>query len=440
MSYQLILCIIAIVAAIVIGNVCKINTGIVAAAFAFAIGSLTMGLSAVDIIGFWPDNIFYFIIACGLFFGFAVENGTVHALGRSLLYLTNGRAALLPWIIWIIGFVVGAMGAGAASITIIGPLCFPVAAAAGISPLMTATAIMCGCITGFNNPFTGQMGVTIMNLLSSSAGYPDEAPFWSMDVWISRVFLMLLVTLIVYIITKSYKAQRVEVQKPEKMTHVQRKTMVLLLVATFFMVVSMLLATVFSNVEWLVTISNFAQPQAIMTICAIIAMFMKLAKTGDVMKSLPLSTALMIAGFTLMMSVASEAGLVDALSHVLSSGIPGWLMTPLCVLIAGVMALFCSGTAVVFPLLFPLIMPIAQATGADPLGMVLGMTAGSVVSSLTPFTTGGAFVIAGCPDQKAQESLSTSLIWLSVIALVGLTIISATGVLSLFDFNWAVSA
>lgn len=440
MSYQLILCIIAIVAAIVIGNVCKINTGIVAAAFAFIIGSLTMGLSADTIVGYWPDRIFFFIIACGLFFGFAVENGTVNALGKSLLYLTNGRAALLPWIIWIIGFIVGAMGAGVASITIIGPLCFPVAAAAGISPLMTATAIMCGCIVGFNNPFTGQMGVTIMNLISDAAGYPDQAPFWSMDVWISRLFLMLLVTLVVYLLTKSFKAKKVAVEKPEKMTPIQRRTMILLLVATFFMVISMLLATVFSNVSWLVTISNFAQPQAIMIICAIIAMFMRLADTGKVMKSLPMSTALMIAGFTLMMGVASEAGLVDAMSHILSSGIPGWLMTPLCALIAGIMALFCSGTAVVFPLMFPLIMPIAQATGADPLGMVLGLTAGSVVSSLTPFTTGGALVIAGCPDQKAQESLSNSLIWLSVFALIGLTLLSATGILSVFDFNWAVSA
>lgn len=438
MTFQLALCIVAIVAAIVIGNVKKINTGIVAAAFAFIIGTLTMGLTADQIVGFWPDKIFFFIVACGLFFGYAVENGTVDALGKSLLYLTNGKSALIPWIVWIIGFIVGAMGAGVASITIIGPLCFPVAAAAGIAPLMTATAIMCGCIVGFNNPFTGQMGVTIMNLLSESAGYATEAPFWSMDVWLSRLALMLLVTLVVYIVTKSYKAEKVEVKKPDPMTPLQKRTLYLLLIATFFMVASMLLATVFSNIEVLKTISRFAQPQAIMVICAIIAMLMNLADTKLVMKSLPMSTALMIAGFTLMMGVANKAGLVDYLGGLLSSGIPGWLMTPLCVLLAGVMALFCSGTAVVFPLMFPLIMPICQATGADPLGMVLGLTAGSVVSSLTPFTTGGALVIAGCPDAKAQESLSFSLIWLSVIALIALTLISATGVLSLFDFNWAV--
>lgn len=439
MSYQLILCIVAIIAAIIIGNVCKLNTGIVAAAFAFIIGTLTMGLTADKIVGFWPDKIFFFIIACGLFFGFAVENGTVDALGKKLLYLTNGRAALIPWIIWIIGFIVGAMGAGVASITIIGPLCFPVAAAAGINPLMTATAIMCGCIVGFNNPFTGQMGVTIMNLISDSAGYPDQAPFWSMDVWISRVVLMLLVTAVVYVITKSFKAQKVDVQKPEPMTPLQKKTLALLLTATFFMVASMLLATVFSNVAWLKSVSRFAQPQAIMIICAIIAMLMNLADTKTVMKSLPMNTALMIAGFTLLMGVAREAGLVEAVGAALGSGaIPGWLMSSMCLLLGGIMALFCSGTAVVFPLMFPLIMPIAQATGADPLGMIIGLTAGSVVSSLTPFTTGGALVIAGCPEADAQESLSKSLIWLSVIALVVTALVSLTGFLSIFNFSWSV--
>lgn len=223
------------------------------------------------------------------------------------------------------------------------------------------------------------------------------------------------------------------------MTALQKKTMVLLLAATFFMVASMLLATVFSNVAWLKSISRFAQPQSIMIICAIIAMLMNLADTKKVMKSLPMNTAIMIAGFTLMMGVAREAGLVEAVGTALGSGaIPGWLMSSMCLLLGGVMALFCSGTAVVFPLMFPLIMPIAQATGADPLGMIIGLTAGSVVSSLTPFTTGGALVIAGCPEADAQESLSTSLIWLSVIALVVTALVSLTGFLSIFDFAWSV--
>ncbi len=438
MTYQLWLCIIAIVAAIILGNKLKLNTGIIAAAFAFIIGTLTMNLSATQIIGFWPDNIFYFIIACGLFFTFAVENGTVQTLGKKMLYLVNGRAALIPWIIWMIGFVVGAMGAGVASITIIGPLCFPVAAAAGLSPLMTATSIMCGCIVGFNNPFTGQMGVTIMNLIADAGQMPNEAAFYSMDVWISRVFLMLALTLVVYIITKSYKAKKVEVLKPEPFEPIQRRTMILLLVATFFMVASMLLATVFSNVAWLTTISRFAQPQAIMTICAVIAMIMKLAPVGNVMKSLPMSTALMIAGFTMMMGVAREAGLVDALAAVLGQSMPGWMLSAACLLLAGLMALFCSGTAVVFPLIFPLVVPLCEATGANPLGLFLGLTAGSVVASLTPFTTGGALVIAGCPDPKAQEVLSTQLIWLSVIALLVTTLLSFTGFLNVFNFSWAV--
>ena len=129
------LSIIAIIAAIEIGYKWKINAGIVGAAFAFIIAICIGGKTATQVIGYWPDNIVYFVLICGLFFGFAVVNGTVAKLGEKMLYMINGRAALIPWVIFLIGIVIGALGAGVGGIAILGPLCFPLCAAAGISPV-----------------------------------------------------------------------------------------------------------------------------------------------------------------------------------------------------------------------------------------------------------------------------------------------------------------
>ena len=102
MTVELGLCVTAIVASIIIGYVFKMNTGLVAACFAFVIGVVFQGASATDVIANWPTNLAYFILICGLFFNFAVQNGTIEALGGKMLYLINGRAALIPWIVFVI--------------------------------------------------------------------------------------------------------------------------------------------------------------------------------------------------------------------------------------------------------------------------------------------------------------------------------------------------
>ena len=152
-----------------------------------------------------------------------------------------------------------------------------------------------------------------------------------------------------------------------------------------------------------------------MTFGAIIAMQMKVGPADKAVKALPVNTVLMISGFTMMMSVAQNAGLVDALAHVMSGNIPDVLLKPMFLVVAGCMSFFCSGTGVVFPLLFPIALPLSQATGINPGAIIVCMTAGSMLSSLSPFSTGGAMMLAGCPD---QDKMSNQLIAVAVTALL----------------------
>ena len=438
MSFPLVLCILAIVLAIVLGNVLKLNTGIIAAVFAFLIGTLTMDLTANQIIGYWPDVIFFFFIACGLFFAPALSNGTVERLGKNMLYLCKGKASLVPWVVFLISIILCALG-GSASLAVCAALFFPVGNAAALSPYIIATAIYTGGCIGCNNPFTGQQGVTIMNLLSEAGGFTEMAPYYSMDVYLSRVALLTIIMVVVYIVTKSYKATTVEIAAPEAYTPVQKKTLILMIVASVIMIVSMILyLAAGKTVHLFAALYKFCQPQCIMFVAALIAMAMKLAPTKDFMNRLPINAALMIAGFSLLMGVSKTAGLVDLLGSLLGSNIPGWLFPAVCVLISGVMAMFCSGTAVVFPMLFPLIQPICAASGASEIGMIIGLTAGSIVTNFCPFTNGGAFMLAGCPDEKQKEQLTNQLLVLTVACLVVTVILAMTGFLSIFDFAWSV--
>ena len=94
---------IAIIAAIIIGWKLKVNAGIIGMGFAFIIEVfLVEGGKVSTVIGYWPTNIVFYLIAIALFFNYATNNGTMDLLGKNLLYLLNGNAKLIPWVITIV--------------------------------------------------------------------------------------------------------------------------------------------------------------------------------------------------------------------------------------------------------------------------------------------------------------------------------------------------
>jgi hypothetical protein len=57
-----------------------------------------------------------------------------------------------------------------------------------------------------------------------------------------------------------------------------------------------------------------------------------------------------------------------------------------------------------------------------------------MASSLSPFSTGGAMVISGCPDPKIKEQLTTWMIPVSAVVVPAICIVLATvGLFGLFS-------
>ena len=115
------LCIIAIIVSIVIGYKLKLNTGIIALAFAFIIGNLVMGMKINDIVAYFPTTIVFWLISIAVFFNYATENGTMEVLGKKLLFAMGGNAKMIPIAIALVSAIVGGLGAGASTPAIVGP-------------------------------------------------------------------------------------------------------------------------------------------------------------------------------------------------------------------------------------------------------------------------------------------------------------------------------
>ena len=419
---------IAIIVAIVIGWKFKCNTGIIAMALAFIIGPTIMGLRVSQIISFFPTTVVFYLISIGLFFTYATENGTMDLLGRKMLYATNGNAKMIPFVVALVTFMVSLLGAGPSTAIIVGPLSFKMAAAAGVHPIIICIILVVAMYFGADNPFNGYGGVISLSLMQAQ-GY-ENALSMQMHIWLSSTIKGVLTILLAYFLFKGYKAKRIELEKPDNFSPVQKKTLVLIIIVFIVMIVPTALATYVGG-AFFASLSRMCQPQAIMIIAAVVAVFMNLGDEKVILRKQNFSMIITIVGINILMSVATAAGLIDTMAGVLGGSFPTLLIGPLFCLFGAFLSFFSSGMSVVCPLLYPLVTPLAAALGLNPTMLFASIYIGTMSTAISPFSSGGAILISVCDNAETQDSLTRWLIPTAIVITLLSTLLSLLGVFNL---------
>lgn len=428
------LCIIAIVISILVGWKFKLNTGILAMGFAFIIGICVMGMKASAIIAFWPTTIVFYLLSIALFFNYATENGTMEVLGQKLLYAMGGNAKLVPFAIGIVSAIVGGLGAGASTPAIVGPFAFVMAATAGVNPVLTAIAITFGNLVGSNNPYNGYGGSISKNLIIANGVDEITTMDWSLKIWVNCCLITVIIIVLFYFALKGHKAGKVAMgQKPPAFNPIQQKTVVILLAAFFLMVVPPILNTWIKGVPFLSTLNQLCQPQVIMILSALLCAVLKLGDEKVVIRKIPISTIVMIVGVYSLIQVATEAGLVDVISGILSSSIPRILVPAAVVLFAAFLSFFSSSTSTVMPLMYPMVPALAASLSLNPIMLYTCVFFGGLATACSPFSTGGAVCIAGNPYEDQKELLSRKMIIAALVCPVVTIIAAELGLFGLFQ-------
>lgn len=428
------MCIIAIVISILAGWKFKLNTGIIAMAFAFVIGICVMGMKASNIISYWPTTIVFYLLSIALFFNYATENGTMHVMGQKLLYAMGGNAKLVPFAIAIVSAIVGGLGAGASTPAIVGPFAFVMAATAGVNPVLTAIAITFGNLLGSNNPYNGYGGSISKNLILANGVDEGLIMDWSLKIWFNCCLITVIIIVLSYFVLKGHKAGKVTMSEeiPE-FNPVQKKTMTLLIVAFFLMVVPPILNTWIPGVAILSKLNQLCQPQVIMMLGALVCAVMKLGDEKTIIRKIPINTIVMIVGVYSLIQVAAEAGLVDFISGVLTSSIPKALVPGAIVLFAAFLSFFSSSTSTVMPLMYPMVPALASGLGLNPIALYTCIFFGGLATACSPFSTGGAVCIAANPYKDQKELLSNKMIIVALVIPVLTIILAEVGLFNLFQ-------
>lgn len=427
------LCIIAIVISILAGWKFKLNTGIIAMGFAFVIGICFMGMKASDIINYWPTTIVFYLLSIALFFNYATENGTMNVLGQKLLHAMGGNAKLVPFAIALVSAIVGGLGAGASTPAIVGPFSFVMAATAGVNPVLTAIAITFGNLLGSNNPYNGYGGSISKNLIIAN-GIDEAATMnWSLKIWLNCCIITVIIIVLFYVLLKGHKADKVSMaEKAPDFNLIQKKTVTILLAAFFLMVVPPILSTWIKDVPFLKTLNQLCQPQVIMMLGALLCAVLKLGDEKTIIRKIPVSTIVMIVGVYSLIKVATEAGLVEFISGVLTGSIPRILVPGAIVLFAAFLSFFSSSTSTVMPLMYPMVPALAAGLDLNPIALYTCIFFGGLATACSPFSTGGAVCIAANPYEEQKELLSNKMILIALLVPVVTIIAAELGLFNLF--------
>lgn len=425
MNANIILCLLAIVFCIAFSYKTKVHCGILGATCAMLIGTVGVGLRMNAVLAFWPMNILYYMMVINLFYGYAVNNGTMDVFAQKLLRLVKGKGALLIPVATLLCAVLGF--SGAQPIPIVGPLLFTLALAVDMNPLAMAFTIACANNLGSDNPLTGNGGIVSTNLLAT-AGY-ENATAMGMGVYANaflKQFLMIVVVFIFFRVWKSAKALE-DLGEAPKFNEVQKKNITLVGVIIVFTLVFQILAALVKGNAFIDLMGKIAQPQIVFTAGIVIADLMKLGKFREATNRVPWNTIMLVGGMTMLMQVASAAGMVDAVAEIMTNNFPTFLIPGALCLFAGFLSFFSGGISVVCPLLYPIAAGMAAASDLNAVALCSAIFVGAMSTAISPFSTAGSQLLASVPDEEWQDKMYIpQMIW-AVGVLIVASILSSLG-------------
>lgn len=389
-----ILILLAIILAVYLGNKFEVNTGILALGFAYLIGTFIIGMSVNDFLATFPTKLFIVIYSLSLFFNFAVDNGTLDKLARSLLYYARNFTLFLPLLLYFISTLVSGLGAGYfTTVAVMTTIGMTISTKVGLNRLLAAMPISLGALAGANFMVSSH-GVIFSNLLVETPLASQASSVTQNIFWVTFLYPIVVILLMIFVNarTTSKQKERVSFEKPEAFTSKQKLNLVL--IAIFMLIIlivpilnSLIDSSLLSYVNARIDISLLA---IIFAIIAYIANFADNPKA--VAAGVPWNTIWLITGMSMLISVAVEAGTIELLASAINQ-MPDSIIPIVITIISGIMSMFSSTVGVVAPLMFPMVAQLSQTSLHTPALLIIAVIVGAQSTAISPFSSGGSLTL-----------------------------------------------
>ena len=408
---------ILLLAAIVIGFCRKANVGIICIGFSMIL-MIAYGLNAKDVIAGFSSSLFIQMVGITYLFSIINGNGTLELLAKKMVALVGKRKHLIPFVMFILGFIICAVGPGAIpSLAIVPVIAIPVAVSAGVNPIMTAVIGDLGVMSGRMSPLTPESAV-VRELMADQGLKADTLPIMA-----GMTVTALVVAALVYIYYKGWHVDQTALEQEEKLAGFSGKQWCSLL----GLIVLAVGALFFS---WNVGLTGFLIGSILIVIGG--------GEEKKAIAGIPWNVILIVLGVGILMNIISLSGGIDIMVAGLEKIMGPRTAAMIMAIAAGIMSFFSSGLGVVFPTLIPTATGLAGGLGVSAVQLVTVIVIGGTVSGFTPISTTGALIMAGVAQQEnaderfPQNRLFIELFAVSFIALAVLALFAVIGVYGLF--------
>jgi di/tricarboxylate transporter len=435
MSIELI-SILVLVVIFVIATTLPINMGALAFAAAFLVGIFAAGLSADDIFGVFPGNIFVVLVGVTFLFAIAQANGTVDWLVQLSVRGVRGHLAAIPWIMFAVAAVLTAIGAASpAAVAIIAPIALGFAAQYNISAFLMGLMVIHGAQAGGFSPIS-VYGV-IVNGVVSDSGLPQG----EITLFLSSLIFNLLIGIVMFVLFGGLallRSGRVSTTEAGEQAAAQRQTSTADdssedeaekaqegdrepddVADTSLRRITWEQALTIAGLVALVVLTlvfNLDVGLVAITIAVVLGLF-AWQRQSEAVNQIPWSVVLLICGVLTYIGVLEEIGTIDYAGNAVAS--VGWpLLAALLICFVGAIVSAFASSIAVLGATIPLAVPFLLEGSVGAIGMVAALAVASTVVDVSPFSTNGALVVANAQNVDRDVLFRRLLIYGAVVVVV----------------------
>ena len=399
---------IALLVAVTLSMVSKVNVGIVSLAFAWIVGVYFGGLPLNTVIGAFPIQLFLTLTGVTLLFGMAHINGTLERLAAHAVRLCYGNAGIIPVMFFLVALVLSTIGPGnIATAALLAPMAMAIGDRAGVPPFLMIIMVGNGAQAGALSPFA-PTGV-IVNGVMERIGL--DGVEW--QTYTNNLLAHFVITFLAYFAFGGWRLFKrrqaadgaaVVDAEPFERRH--------------WLTVAVLLSLVLVVVAFDMQVGMAALTGATLLSLA------GAADEKETIKRMPWPVVIMVCGVTVLIGVMERTQGMDLFTDLLALVSTPATVTGVIAFVTGLVSVYSSTSGVVLPAFLPTVPGLVERLGGgDALGIASAMNVGGHLVDLSPLSTIGALCLAALPaSTDARKVFNQLLAWGLSMTVVGAVI------------------
>jgi Na+/H+ antiporter NhaD/arsenite permease-like protein len=393
---------IALLTAIGLSMVSRINVGLIAIAAAWIIGVYVAGMKPDAVLAGFPASLFLTLAGVTLLFAIAEVNRSFEGVAARAFQLARGSVRVLPIVFFVLGFAFAAVGPGAvAGVALVIPLAMALGARANIPPLLTALMVANGANAGNLSPISS-VGI-IANSKMATAGLGGHE--WI--VMLANFAAHALVAALAYgFFLYRLRGKPITTSSSSTLASFEPAQ-----IWTLSVLGAWVIGVVFFKLH--VGLSAFA--------AALILLVVRACDEAAAIRKVPWGIILMVTGVSVLIGILESSGGMALFTKILAAVATPNTVNGVIAFVTGAISTYSSTSGVVLPAFLPTVPGlVSELGGGNALAISLSINVGSSIVDVSPLSTIGALCVAAVSDTTTSRRLFNQLlVWGFSMIIVG---------------------